>query len=114
MFSAAIIAVIATLTWRWKRKRDLKLEEDKQHQQWRIAEEFEKKKRTEDVAALKRELEPLIDKFMSAAAAESGELSAKLRDCATQTPQLVCSFALASAGPMTVASSPANNPRTFL
>jgi type VI protein secretion system component VasK len=38
--SAAIIAIIATFTWRWKRNRDLRFEEDKQRQQQRLAEEF--------------------------------------------------------------------------
>ncbi|MGA3027618.1 MAG: hypothetical protein ABSF98_22890 [Bryobacteraceae bacterium] len=40
--SAAIIAVIATFTWRWKRNRDLRFEEDKQRQQQRLEAEFAK------------------------------------------------------------------------
>ena len=44
--SAAIIALIATLTWRWKRQRDLRFEEDKQRQQQRLKEEFEENERS--------------------------------------------------------------------
>ena len=39
--SAGIIAIIATLAWRWKRKRDLRHEEDKQRQHDRISIELE-------------------------------------------------------------------------
>ena len=43
--TAAIIAIIATFTWRWKRNRDLHFEEDKQRQHQRLADEFAKQER---------------------------------------------------------------------
>ena len=39
--SAGIVATIATVTWRWNKRRDLKHEEEKQRQQQRIAAEHD-------------------------------------------------------------------------
>jgi hypothetical protein len=76
--SAAIIALIATLTWHWKRKRDLKHEADKQRQQFAIAEELDKQKRSEAdaerIARLRQELQPLALQFPSAGTAGDAQL----------------------------------------
>jgi hypothetical protein len=75
--SAGIIALIATLAWRWKRKRDLKHEEDKQRQQHRIAEEFAReqhsKANVERRLGLERELESLVAKIANAGSVGNGE-----------------------------------------
>jgi hypothetical protein len=39
--SAGVIAVIATITWSWKRNRDLRFEAEKQRQAYSIAKEFD-------------------------------------------------------------------------
>jgi hypothetical protein len=66
--SAFIIAVIATLTWGFKRRRDLELEEDKLRQKNRLELEFAKQKQTEDDSNRLRQLEKVRDDFASAAA----------------------------------------------
>jgi hypothetical protein len=48
--SAFIIAVITTFTWGFKRKRDLKLEADKQRQQHRLALELAAEQLTNEAA----------------------------------------------------------------
>ena len=76
--SAAIIAIIATLTWHWKRKRDLKHEADKKHQHVAIVEKLDKQKRyeadTERIAQLRQELEQLALQFASAGNRPGGVL----------------------------------------
>src|SRR5579884_358573 len=62
--SGLILAAIATLTWRWKRRRDIKLEEDKQRQQHRIAQEFAQQEQRERGIQLKRERDALIQKVL--------------------------------------------------
>lgn len=47
----------AILTWRWKRQRDLKFEEDKQRPQNRIDEEFAEKRLRDEKAAYRQRLE---------------------------------------------------------
>ena len=68
--SAAIVALIATWTWHWKRNRDLKFEADKQRQQHAIAEELAHTKRADEESArqsiLRQELEALLRDFESA------------------------------------------------
>ncbi len=62
--SAAIIAGIATLTWKYKRRRDLHLEEAKQRQQYRIAGEMkaedQRAERREYIKRLGRELDDFV------------------------------------------------------
>ena len=61
--SAGIVALIATLTWRWKRKRDLALEDEKARQHERIAREFTEKDRLARLETLKSELGQLVANF---------------------------------------------------
>jgi hypothetical protein len=74
--SALIIALIATLTWKFKRGRDLRLEADKQRQQSRIAQELEREKRRADHRDFVRRLAAERDSFASAisAATDLGRL----------------------------------------
>jgi hypothetical protein len=68
--SAAIVALIATGTWGWKRSRDLKFEADKQRQQHAIAEDLANKQRADEEVArqslLRQELEALLRDFANA------------------------------------------------
>jgi chromatin segregation and condensation protein Rec8/ScpA/Scc1 (kleisin family) len=64
--SAAIIAVIATLTWRWKIRRDLSFEEDKQRQQDRVTRELERQKRRDEHRERVKTLSEDRDRFVSA------------------------------------------------
>jgi hypothetical protein len=74
--SASIIALIATWTWGFKRKRDLRLEADKQLQHHRIEQELETHEANELALrardARERELTALVKSFEAA----SGEGSA--------------------------------------
>jgi hypothetical protein len=71
--SAGIVALIAIATWRWKRKRDPKHEEDRQRQQRRIAEELDREGRSQEIlrriSELQSELDPLVQNFASAGSA---------------------------------------------
>jgi hypothetical protein len=82
--SAGIVALIATWTWRWKRGRDLKYEEDKQRQQHAIAEELAEKRRLKEnlsrVSRLQRELEALVEKFANAGSPGNAEQLQKAWD----------------------------------
>ena len=77
--SALIIAVIATSTWKFKRRRDLQLEEGKQRQQHRIAEEIkiedQKKERREYIQRRARERDGCVAAF--AGATDVGRLQAE-------------------------------------
>ncbi len=68
--SAAVVALIATWTWHWKRTRDLKYEADKQHQQHAIAEELAQQKCAAETFArqsrLSQELQAILRPFASA------------------------------------------------
>jgi hypothetical protein len=64
--TAAIIAGIATLTWRYKRKRDLELEDAKQRQHDRVALELEHEKRKRDYRERIKRLAKERDDFVAA------------------------------------------------
>jgi hypothetical protein len=66
--SALIIAGIATLTWRFKRKRDLKLEADKQLQHEEIALKLERERRRTDQRDRVKRLARERDEFAAAVA----------------------------------------------
>lgn len=76
--SASIIAGIATLTWSWKLRRDLRHEEAKQRQQHRIAqqlaEEDDTRKARNRESGLRLELECLVDKFREAGSCGNARL----------------------------------------
>src|ERR1035437_5995309 len=76
--SAIIIAGIATLTWKLKRRRDLRLEEDKQRQHNRIALELEREKRVADRRALVKRLARERDDWVAVIAGATG--SNRLQD----------------------------------
>jgi hypothetical protein len=69
--SAAVIAAIATVTWRYKRKRDLQLEEDKQRQHARIESELalesQERQNREHLKHLKTELADFVAAMKGAA-----------------------------------------------
>lgn len=66
--SAAIIAFIATATWRWKRSRDLKFEEDKQRQQNRVVRDLAEETRRVEAAALHEKLKADTAEFIASMA----------------------------------------------
>jgi hypothetical protein len=63
--SAGIIAFIATLAWRWKRKRDLRHEEDKQRQHDRIANQIESEKRKQAAHEEREQMKAAIEMLAS-------------------------------------------------
>jgi len=63
--SAGIVAGIATAAWRWNKRRDLRHEEQKQHQQNRIAAEFAEQRRVLDEQARQRRLAEELSIFIT-------------------------------------------------
>jgi hypothetical protein len=65
--SAGIVAVIATIFWSWKKRRDLRFEAERQRQQHRIAEEFEQAKRQQELQERRDRLSRERDGFAEGA-----------------------------------------------